>query len=322
MARFHFRAISGKGETIEGEIEATDQAAVVEQLRQRQQMPVVVQSADARLGASRRSNLTDWLKQPLFQRSDMRRQDVAVMTRELATLLNAGLTIDQSLTFLINVTGRQAQRRMLTDILESVQGGSTLADALNDHPRVFSTAYVSLVRAGESGNALNEVLSRLAAFLDQSEQLAQQVKSALVYPTMLLIVAAMSVVIILTLVVPQFTPMFDNAGADLPMLTRIVVGLGEAAQTYWWLALIILATLALMIRQQLRDPVGRARIDRLALKLPLIGDLIAKIDTASFARILSTLLANGVVLPAALSIAKEAIGNAVLQMPSFKRPSK
>jgi general secretion pathway protein F len=312
MTRFYFKALNGKGEAVEGEIEAVDRPAVVDQLRQRQQMPLTIEPAGS-VRAAGGSALADMLNQPLFQRRSMKQSDVAVMTRELATLLNAGLTVDQSLSFLIDVATTEPQRRLLADLLEKVQGGGTLADALQDHDGVFSTAYVSMVRAGEAGNALNDVLSRLAQFLDQNEQLTQQVKSALVYPFMLLAMAGLSVVILLTVVVPQFTPMFETAGAELPLLTRIVVGLGEAAQTYWWLGLIVVTALALWLRAQFRDRQSRARLDRLFLKLPLIGDLIAKIDTARLARTVGTLHANGVDLPRALLIGKETMGNAVLR---------
>ncbi|MGI9450735.1 MAG: type II secretion system F family protein [Geminicoccaceae bacterium] len=313
MARFHFKALNGKGETVEGEIEASDKSIVVEQLRQRQQMPLAIEPAGTVLSAKSGSGLIDLLNQPIGQRRGLKQSDVAVMTRELATLLNAGLTVDQSLSFLIDVAATDPQRRLLADLLEKVQGGSTLADALQGHGKVFSNAYVSMVRAGEAGNALNDVLSRLSQFLDESEQLSQQVKSALVYPIMLLIMAGASVVVLLTLVVPQFTPMFETAGAELPFLTQIVVGLGDAAQRYWWLALLIVAALFLWIRMQFRDQQSRARLDRLALKLPLIGDLIAKIDTARLARTVGTLHANGVDLPRALLIGKETMGNAVLR---------
>ncbi len=313
MARFQFRAVSGKGETLEGEIEAADRAAVIEQLRQRQQMPLAIEPAGALPGKSRRSHIVSSLNQPLFQRAALRKRDIAVMTRELSTLLNAGLTVDQSLSFLIDVAAGEPQRKLLADLLEKVQSGSTLATALEDHKATFSNAYISLVRAGEAGNALNDVLARLAHFLDRSEQLTQQVKSALVYPIMLLIMASVSVVVLLALVVPQFTPLFESAGAELPALTRLVVGLGEAAEGYWWLALIGGCILVLAISAQMRNPVSRGRIDRLAMKLPLIGDLIAKIDTARLARTVGTLLANGVALPKALSIARETMGNALLR---------
>jgi general secretion pathway protein F len=313
MARFHFRAVTGKGDTIEGEIEAASQEAVIEQLRRRQQLPLAVEPAGSAAARAGSGSLGAWLNQPLFQKRRLGPAEVAVITRELATLLNAGLTVDQSLRFLLDVAEGEATRRLLADLLEQVQGGTTLADALASHEETFSTADVSLVRAGEAGGALNDVLARLAEYLDRAEQLAQQVRSALVYPIMLLVMAAISVLILLTVVVPQFTPMFESAGAELPFLTRLVVGLGEAAKNYWWLALLVVLALVLVVRAQLRNPVSRARIDGMALKLPILGDLLAKIDTARLARTLGTLLANGVALPTALGIARQTLGNAVLR---------
>ncbi len=313
MASFQFRALDDKGKLIEGEIEANDQEAVVDELRRRQQMPLAIHPAGTRSNQGGRSSFRQWLEQPLFARRGIGKRDIAVMTSELATLLDAGLTVDQCLNFLLDVASNDAQRRLTADLLEKVQGGSTLATALEDHKASFSNAYVSLVHAGEQGNALNDVLGRLAEFLDRSEQLREQVKSALVYPAMLMIMAALSIVVLLALVVPQFTPLFESAGADLPPLTRLVVGLGAAAKAYWWLGLIVTAGLLLGIRAQFRNPTSRAKIDRLALGLPLIGGLIAKIDTSRLARTVGTLLANGVALPEALAIANETMGNALLR---------
>jgi general secretion pathway protein F len=312
MARFQFRAVDPKGETVEGEIEAADQDAVVDQLRKRQQIPLAIHPAGS-APASGASALRRFLEQPLFSGGGVRQRDIAVMTRELSTLLNAGLNVDQALSFLLDVTQNERQRRLVADLLEKVQGGSTLASALEDHKTIFSNAYIGLVRAGESGNALNDVLTRLAEYLDSNERLNEQVKSALVYPIMLMVMASVSIVVLLALVVPQFTPLFESAGAELPALTRVVVGLGDAAKNYWWLGLLILFGLWLWGRSQLRNPSSRAWIDRLALKIPLVGELIAKIDTARMARTVGTLLTNGVALPHALSIAKETMSNSLLR---------
>ncbi len=313
MTRFHFRAVDDKGETIEGEIEAPDQSLVIEQLRKRNYMPLSIRQDGMPPAAGGASSFRRWLEQPLFLGSGMKQRDVAVMTRELATLLNAGLTVDQSLSFLLDVACNDRQRRLVADLLERIQGGATLASALEQHKSVFSNAYIGLVRAGEAGNALGEVFARLAEFLDRNEQLNEQVKSALVYPAMLMIMASFSIIVLLALVVPQFTPLFESAGAELPALTRLVIGLGDAAQRYWWLALIIAVGLWLWIKALMRNPTSRARIDRLALRLPLVGGLLAKIDTARLARTVGTLLANGAPLPNALAIAGEAIGNAHLR---------
>ena len=314
MTRFFVRAVSGDGETFEGEMDAADRHAIVEQLRNRRQMPLAIEPADGTSAGPRSSAQTfDWLNRPIFGRAPLRPRDVAIMTRELATLLNAGLTVDQALQFLINVAANTAQRKLFQSLLERVQGGSTLADALDDHRAAFSPAYVSMVRAGEAGNALPDVLSRLADYLERNEALSQRVRSSLVYPTLLLVMAGLSIAVLLAVVLPQFTPMFESAGTDLPWLTRMVVAIGEAAEAYWWLALITAAALFLWLSSRLRHPPSRAAIDRWCLKVPLIGDLIAKIDTARLARTVGTLLGNGVTLPNALAIARETLGNAVLR---------
>jgi general secretion pathway protein F len=312
MPRFRFRAVSGTGELVHGEMEAQSQAAAVEQLRGQGHLPLTAEPVGAGATLTGRSTLQEWLSQPLFG-GRVRRREVAIITRELATLLDAGLTVDQSLRLLVNLAESEPMRRLLADILERVQGGSTLADALGQHEEVFSRAYVSMVRAGEAGGALNDVFGRLAQYLDQAEVLTEQVRSALIYPIVLLVMAGLSIVILLTVVVPQFTPLFESAGAELPLLTRVVIGSGEAAQRYWWLMLLGLAALIWLIRRQFQQPESRARIDRWLLRLPLVGPLLAKIDTARLARTLGTLLANGVPLLNALSIARETLANAVLR---------
>ena len=230
------------------------------------------------------------------------------MTRELATLLDAGLTVDHSLSLLGNLATSEASRRLLADLLQRVQAGGTLADALGQHEDVFSRAYVSMVRAGEAGGGLNDVLGRLARYLDEAELLSEQVRSALVYPIVLLVMSGLSIVVLLTVVVPQFTPLFESAGAELPLLTRVVITAGDAAQRYWWLLLLGLLAGVWLIRRQFRHAESRARIDRWLLRVPLLGSLLIKIDTARLARTLGTLLANGVPLLNALAIARGTLG--------------
>jgi general secretion pathway protein F len=309
MARFHFRAVSGTGDLVEGEMEAESQAQVVRQLRGQGHMPL---SADP-VAAGASSGLVRLLRQPLFGGGRVTRRDVSVMTRELATLLDSGLTLDQSLRLMIDLVESEPTRKLLSEILDAVHGGSSLADALAAHERVFSRAYVSMVRAGEAGGSLNEVLARLAQHLDQAEALSEQVRSAMVYPVLLLFMAGLSIVILLTVVLPQFTVLFENAEAELPLLTRVVIGLGGFVQRGWWLILLAIAGLALYLRRMLRQPSSRAVIDRFALRVPLFGELLVKLDVARFARTLATLLGNGVPLLTALSIVKDTLANTALR---------
>jgi general secretion pathway protein F len=311
MGRFRFRAVSGAGDLLEGEMEAESQAHVVRQLRGQGHMPLSADPVAAGAGAG--SSLLRRLRQPLFGSGRVTRRDVSVITRELATLLDSGLTLDQSLQLMIDLVESEPTRKLLSEILDAVHGGSSLADALATHERVFSRAYVSMVRAGEAGGSLNEVLARLAQHLDQAEALAEQVRSAMIYPALLLFMAGLSIVILLTVVLPQFTVLFENAEAELPLLTRVVIALGAFVQRGWWLILLGGAGLALWFRRKLRQPASRAVIDRFALRVPLFGDLLVKLDVARFARTLATLLGNGVPLLTALSIVKDTLANTALR---------
>src|SRR5262245_21782784 len=281
MARFHFRAVTGTGEVVEGELEAHSQAAVVEQLRGQGHLPLAAEQVGASGGLP---TLRKWLSQPVLGSGRVRRRELSIMTRELSTLLDAGLTVDHSLRLLGELTENEAMRRLLADLLQRVQGGSTLADALEQHEKVFSRAYVSLVRAGEAGGSLNDVLGRLAQYLDQAEQMAEQVRSALVYPIVLLVMSGLSIGVLLTVVVPQFTPLFESAGAELPLLTRVVIAGGDAAQHYWWLLLLALLATIWLVRRQFRMHESRARIDRWLLHVPLLRGLLVKITNARVTR--------------------------------------
>jgi general secretion pathway protein F len=313
MARFRYRAVAASGELIHGEMDAPSQAVVVDRLRGQGHLPLAADEIVAGTGRPRRLSLMQWLRRPVLGQARVTRREVAMMTRELATLLEAGLTLDQSLKLLIELAAGEPLEGLLADVLERIQGGSSLADALARHDKLFPRVYVSMVRAGETGGALREVLGRLARYLDEADVLREQVKSALVYPVLLLILAAVSIVILLTVVLPQFTPLFENAGAELPWLTRAVMLVGEVVQRWWWLVLLAGLGAVCMARRQLRRPARRAQVDRWLLKLPLVGELLAKIDTARFARALGTLLANGVPPLTALAIVQDALSNATLR---------
>jgi general secretion pathway protein F len=313
MRRFRYRAVAASGELVHGEMDAVSQATVVDRLRGQGHLPLAADEVQAGAGAARHLTLAQWLRRPVLGAPRVTRRDVAIMTRELATLLEAGLTLDQSLKLLIELAAGEPLEGLLADLLERIQGGSSLADALAQHEKLFPTVYVSMVRAGETGGALREVLGRLARYLDEAEALREQVKSALIYPVLLLILAVVSIVILLTVVLPQFTPLFENAGAQLPWLTRAVILVGDGVQHYWWLLLLSVLGAVWVARRQLRRPARRAQVDRWLLRLPLLGELLAKIDTARFARALGTLLANGVPPLTALAIVQDALANATLR---------
>jgi general secretion pathway protein F len=227
--------------------------------------------------------------------------------------LQAGLPLDRALTVLLELTGTEPELNTLIGrVLESVKGGAQLSDALGQYSEVFSRFYLNLIRAGEAGGALETVLERLTDYLERSRELKETVSTAMIYPIILVTMAAGSLLLLLTFVVPQFTEMFESAGKELPVPTRIVVGVAEGLQQYWWVLIVLVVALVSYIRQQAADPVRRQFWDEQFLKIPLVGDLILKFEVASFSRTLATLLTNGVSMLAAMAIVRETLANRVV----------
>jgi general secretion pathway protein F len=240
------------------------------------------------------------------------RDNVLGITRELATLLRAGLPLDRALELLITLAPSPPAAVMLQAIRDEVRGGKALSQALDARRDVFSRFYVNIVRAGEAGGALGTVLQRLADTMERTKELRDSVRSALIYPTILVFVAVASVMVLLIYVVPQFQSTFAQAGKALPIPTQIVIVAGTFLRNWWWAVLPAAGLLVLAFRRRGRIPSVRRLRDARLLRMPLVGDLIAKVEVARFARTLATLLANGVTLLAGLSIVKETMGNVVL----------
>jgi general secretion pathway protein F len=235
--------------------------------------------------------------------------EVGVVTREIATLLNAGLPLDRSLEILVGLAESERVADLLRKVRNEVRGGAALSKALDMQSGAFSRFYVNMVRAGEAGGALGDVLARLADFMERSKDLRESVKSALIYPTILLLVSIASVVVLLAVVVPQFEPIFEQSGKALPWVTELVLGAGAFMRAYWWSIVLGGAGAAYLFARRLESPEAKLAWDRRVLRLPVVGDLAAKVETAKLARTLGTLLRNGVALINALSIARETMEN-------------
>ena len=219
------------------------------------------------------------------------------------------MTLDRSLQVLIDLTPEGHLVRVLSDLQERVRGGATFSSALEGQDGQFARIYINMVRAGEASGALDQVLDRLADYLERVAELRQTVISALVYPSILLFVAASSVILLLVFVVPQFTVLFDDMGKALPLPTQIVVAAGNLFRNYWWAMLAAVALIALVLERWMQDEGVRDRLDHRVLGIPLFGDLIWKMETARLAHTLSTLLKNGLPLLSALTLAKEVVSN-------------
>ena len=298
MPKFQYKAVKLDGETVEGELEAADEAAVLGHLRGEGLIPIQTRSA-----AGLRARLARGNRRRLSQK------EIGILTRELATLIEAGMTLDRSLQILMDLTEPEHIRRVLGDLQERVRGGATFSSALDAQDGQFPRLYINMVRAGEASGALDQVLDRLADYLERVAELRQTVTSALVYPSILLVVAGLSVILLLVFVVPQFTVLFEDMGEALPLPTQIVVAAGDLFRNYWWAMLTVVAIAALLIERWLQDEAVRTRVDHRLLDLPLFGDLIWKMETARLCHTLSTLLKNGLPLLNALNLAKEVVSN-------------
>ena len=313
MPVFRYRAVNPAGDVAVGELEAANESEIVDRLRDQGMLPMQVaptNGAPARAAGAGRPGVRG--KRKWFTPKKVTGDNLLAMTRELATLLRAGLPLDRALELLIGLAPSPPVATLLQQIRDDVRGGKSLSQALDVRRDVFSRFYVNIVRAGEAGGALGVVLTRLAETMERNKDLRESVKSALIYPTILIGVAVMSVIVLLIWVVPQFELTFAQAGKALPLATQMVVLLGTVMRRWWWAIGGAVVLFALWMPRHLRRPAVKHRWDKRLLAVPVLGDLLTKVEVARFARTLATLLGNGVTLLAGLAIVKETLGNTVL----------
>lgn len=304
MPSFRYTAISPAGETITGFLDAPSEKAVIEQLRRQGSLPMRAEPADQSRGF-----FADLLKAEFGRGRALSATEVANVTRELSVMLNAGQDLDRALRFLVDTAANARVRGVLTQLRDAVRDGSPLAGALAQHPKSFPRLYIGLVRAGESGGMLAATLSRLADLLERQRGLRAAVTNALIYPTILVVVGIGAIVMLLTQVLPQFIPLFQQTGAALPGPTRFVIALGDFVADYGLYAVGLVVAAVLATRQALKRPRVRIVWDRFLLRLPVVGPLAKEILAARLSRTLGTLLQNGVPLVSALGIVIDVIDN-------------
>ncbi|HET9489660.1 MAG TPA: type II secretion system F family protein [Methylomirabilota bacterium] len=302
MPVFVYRAADRRGQTIDGVMEAPDARSVVERLHRDAYYPIRVTPHAERRG---------WLAMPASGR--IRQRDLLAFTQQLATLFEAGVPLDRALEIQGQLASNARLRAIVTDLLNTVRGGGSLSDALaKHHPRPFSRLYINMVRAGEKGGVLEVTLRRLAEFLESRAAFTEAVVSALAYPLVVTTVGAGAIVFLLTFVIPRFASIFADLKQTVPLPTQILLALSAGVREYWWVAVVFAFAAILAWRVWTGTPEGRLAWDRWQLRLPHVGALRAKIETARFARTLGTMLKSGVPVIGSLAVVAEMMSNQIL----------
>jgi len=287
--------------TIEnGEITAQNPAEVQRILRERKIVPTSIRSKPKEITLP-------------FLKGRVSTRAITVFTRQFSVMINAGLPLIKCLDIQVAQVESDRFKKILKDLISSVEGGSTLADALREHKNVFGDLYINMVEAGEKGGSLATILARLADYLEKADEIKRKVKGAMVYPAAIVIVAIMAVAVLLTFVIPVFSQMFADLGGQLPLPTRMVIALSDFLRKYFFIIVAILIGLILTVRYYYKTEIGHLQIDSFLLKMPIFGTLIKKQAIARFARTLSTLLSSGVNILDALEITAGTTGNKLVE---------
>jgi general secretion pathway protein F len=302
MPVFAYRAADRRGQTVDGVMEASDARAVIERLHREAYFPVKVTPQ-----GERRS----WRDLRLSR--GFRARDLLALTQQLATLAEAGMPLDRALSILEELAPNARVKTVVADLLHSVRGGSSLSDALaKHHPRPFSRLYINMVRAGEKGGVLEATLRRLAEFQEARHAFAEAIISALIYPVVITTVGAGAIVFLMTFVIPRFATIFADMGQAIPLPTQILLSTSLAVQSYWWVGLLVLFGAILAWRIWTGTAEGRLQWDRIVLRLPMVGTIMIKVETARFTRTLGTMLRSGVPVLGALTVVGDIMMNQVV----------
>jgi general secretion pathway protein F len=320
MPVFEYRGLTPAGKQVKGLLEADSSRMLRQQLRRSGVFLTDVLAE--REAAPKRTNGAAVEPRPalgsrevhlgrLF-RGRVSSEDVAIFTRQLSTLLHAGVTLVESLSALVDQTEKERLKRIISDVKSRVNEGSSLADALAEHGRVFGNLYINMVRAGEASGALDAVLARLADFTEGQAKLRQKVVGTLIYPVIMTIIGSGILALLMTVVVPKVTKIFESMKVTLPWTTRLLIFTSNILADWWWLLLPALIAGVVAARRWTRSPKGRPVWDRWVLKAPVFGSLIRMLAIARFSRTLATLQKSGVPLLTSMDITKNVISNGVL----------
>src|SRR3954470_8997182 len=307
MPVYTFTGKSASGEKISGERTAESKAAMQSALRRER---ITVTGAIKEKGKE--------FALPKLGGGKVKAKEIAIFFRQFSVMIDAGLPLVQCLEILGSNQENVTFQKALTGVRMSVEGGSTLSNAMRGYPKVFDDLTTNMVEAGETGGILDLILQRLAAYVEKAVKMKSAIKSALIYPVSVIGIAVLIVGGLLKFVVPIFINLFVGLGVDLPLPTRITIGLSKFVQNYWWVVIGALVAFAFVIKQVRKSPEGRLFVDKIMLRMPVIGMLLRKIGVARFTRTLGTLITSGVPILEGLSITARTSGNAVIEQSLMK----
>ena len=303
--QYRYKAKKLSGEVVEGTLEADNRKLVINQSQKMQVFPLTVVEQRGGKGMNKEISFS-----ALWGVSS---SDVTTFSRQMSDLLHAGLPLVRCLGVIRQQTSNPKLLEILKSVESDVSGGTPFSEALNKHPKVFSTLYSSMISAGEAGGMLDQVMERLAGFLENELETRSRVISAMTYPAFMVFVCVGVIIVLFLVVVPNFKTMFEDMDVDLPMSTQLLLGFSGFISSYWWLVPIALIPAIILFRQYIKTAAGRLQFDKVKLAIPLLGDLIRKREIAKFGRTLGTLLSNGVAILKALDITERVITNQVLK---------
>jgi general secretion pathway protein F len=307
MPVYEYTALNPAGKKLKGILDADSISAARQKIRGNGNFPVDIKETVPR---SKEKTHQDYSSFQLVQR--ISQQEIHVLTRQLATLLAAGIPLVPSLNSLIEQTTNQSLKKIVAQIKDAVNEGNSLSDTLADHPKFFSRIYINMVKAGEASGSLDIVLERLAEFGEGQQAMKARIRAALIYPIFMAIVGTIVLFLLITFIVPNITKVFEDTKQALPLPTTLLINFSSFLSGYWWLLLLIIAGLAFLLRFLINRPRGREFFDTLKLTLPLLGSLNTRIAAARFGRTLASLLHSGVPLISALKIVKNILNNVLL----------
>lgn len=302
MPKYTYIAKSQPNQTIQGEIEADSEQEVINKLTRIGYFPIAIKIQDI---------LSE--KRMQFARQRVAKREIALFTRQLATLIKSGVNIINSLTIVSAQISNRYLKSLISDVIGKVKDGRALSDSLATHPSVFSNLYTSMIHSGEIGGTLEVTAERLADFLEKEEEFKNSVKTALTYPLFVLIVGCAIIVILMTFVIPRLVTMFEDMGQILPLPTRVLIALSQFLQGYGWLLLTVLVLLTFIFQRFRQSTRGRIIWDGFKLRVALWGQIISKTEISHLVRTLSLLLSGGIPIISALEVSSSVVANSVIQ---------